>query len=198
MKGRASACTVLGCHWLRQCRTAKSQGALAEPVAPLFVQAGFSLLEVILALAILAGSLAALGEVMRQADRNAALSSDETQAQIIASSIMDELISGYRPATAVNRAVYDPNVDPPWLYSIAIENTTYPELVAIRVQVEQQLEAQLQPARFELVRWQVNPEAMPSEVEEEEETEAESSSSESSDSSSSSSSSATGGSGGGP
>lgn len=160
------------------------------------MQAGFSLLEVILALAILAGSLAALGQVMWQADRNAALSSDETQAQIIASSIMDELISGYRPATAVDRMVYDPNVDPPWVYSIAIENTTYPELVAIRVQVEQQLKAQLQPARFELVRWQVSPASMPTEGTESET--ASSSSASSASSSSSGTSSATGGTGGSP
>ena len=164
---------------------------------PRTVQAGFSLLEVILALAILAGSLAALGQVMWQADRNAALSSDETQAQIIASSIMDELISGYRPATAVDRMVYDPNVDPPWVYSIAIENTTYPELVAIRVQVEQQLEAQLQPARIELVRWQVSPASMSTE---QEATQSGSSSSSTSSTSMSSSgtSSATGGTGGSP
>jgi type II secretion system protein I len=194
MNGQASACTAAGCHWIRQCSSSNSDQALAKPVAPDSVQAGFSLLEVILALAILAGSLAALGQVMWQADRNAALSHDETEAQIVASSIMDELISGYRPATAVNRAVYDPTIDPPWLYSIAIENTTYPELVTIRVEVEQQLEARLQPARFELVRWQVNPEAMPSE--EQEESESESESSESSESSSSGSSSVTGG--GGP
>ncbi len=39
---------------------------------------GFTLLEIILALAILAGSLAALGEVMRMADQNASLTRDET------------------------------------------------------------------------------------------------------------------------
>ena len=158
---------------------------------------GFSLLEVILSLAILSVSFAALGEVMRLADHNAALSRDETQAQIIASSIMDELISGSRPLTAASQTVYDPSVDPPWLYSIAIENTNYAELLAIRVSVEQQLEAHLQPARFELIRWLANPESMVSDTEEE--TESDSNSSDSSSSSSSSgSSSATGGTGGTP
>ena len=53
---------------------------------------GFSLLEVILSLAILAGSLAALGEVMRQGDRNASLSSDETQAQIVAARVAQRMV----------------------------------------------------------------------------------------------------------
>lgn len=121
---------------------------------------GFSLLEVILSLAILAGSLAALGEVMRQADRNASLSGDETQAQIIASSVMDELASGYRPLSPVNAAVYDPMADRPFQYSIEIENTNFAELLAVRILVQQQTSTEPRPARFELVRWMANPESM--------------------------------------
>jgi type II secretion system protein I len=122
---------------------------------------GFTLLEVILSLAILAGSLAALGEVMRLADESAASSRDETHAQIIAASVMDEIVSGFRPLAAVGQAVVDPTIDPPWLFSVAIEETAYVELIAVRVLVEQQLEAQMQPARFELVRWLPNPDYIP-------------------------------------
>jgi hypothetical protein len=157
------------------------------------------LLEVILSLAILAGSLAALGEVMRQSDRNASLGSDETRAQIIAASIMDELIAGTRPATAVSKAVYDPEDDPPWLFSIAIENTRYAELVGVRVLVEQQLEAQLRPAKFELVRWLMNPDFVAQAQSQSAAAQSSSSSSSSSSrSSSTGSSSSIGGSGGGP
>jgi uncharacterized membrane protein YgcG len=147
-------------------------------------------------LAIFAGSLAALGEVMRQSDRNASLSSDETQAQIIAASIMDELIAGSRPATAVNRTIYNPDDDPPWLFSIAIENTSYAELVGVRVLVEQQLETQLRPAKFELVRWVMNPDFVAQKASQADTSN--SSSSSSSGSSTSNGSSTTGGSGGGP
>jgi len=125
---------------------------------------GFTLLEVILALAILAGSLAALGEVMRLADQNAAMSRDETQAQIIAASIVDEMVAGARGVTAVNRAAVDPNWDPQWLYSVALEQTGYDELVAVRVVVEQQTDVPLQPARFELNRWLPNPVYAPAET----------------------------------
>lgn len=118
---------------------------------------GFTLLEIVLSLAILAGSLAALGEVMRLADRNAQLVRDESQAQILAASVMDELLSGSRLLVAVNQAQMDDVTDPPWLYSVVLEQTPYQELVLVRVQVEQQLPPQQQPAHFELVRWMPNP-----------------------------------------
>jgi general secretion pathway protein I len=127
----------------------------------LVVHDGFTLLEIILALAILAGSLAALGEVMRLADQNAAATRDETQAQIIASSVMDELIAGVLPLTAVNQSPVAVESDPPWVFSIALEQTGYAEMIAVRVLVEQQADARLQPARFELVRWLPNPDYVP-------------------------------------
>jgi uncharacterized membrane protein YgcG len=118
-------------------------------------------LEIILALAILAGSLAALGEVMRLADQNAANTRDETQAQIIASSVMDELIAGFLPLSAVNQQPVAVESEPPWVFSIALEQTAYVEVIAVRVLVEQQADARLQPARFELVRWLPNPDYVP-------------------------------------
>jgi type II secretion system protein I len=145
---------------------------------------GFTLLEIILALAILAGSLAALGEVMRLADQNATLTEGETQAQILAASLMDELVSGARQLSAVSQAGLESDADPPWVYSVDIQNTQYEELVSVRVSVEQQLEARLQPARFELVRWMPNPNFVPADTGE-------------SDSSSSSSTSSSGASSGG-
>jgi general secretion pathway protein I len=120
---------------------------------------GFTLLEIILALAILAGSLAALGEVMRLAGQTAALTEGETQAQILAASVMDELASGARQLS--ENSWTDSNSDPAWQCSIAIEDTGYQQLVAVRVSVAQQLDARFQPARFELVRWLPNPDYTP-------------------------------------
>ena len=65
---------------------------------------GFSLLEIVLALAILAGALAALGEVMRLGDQNAEAAGDETQAELLAESVMSELVVGARPLENVNGA----------------------------------------------------------------------------------------------
>lgn len=125
------------------------------------VKAAFTLLEVILSLAILAGALAALGEVMRLADRNAAAAEDETQAQILAASILDELEAGSRDLTAVSQSPLNTGDDPPWVFSIDIEPTQYDELVAVKIRVEQQMETRLQPASFELVRWLPNPNYVP-------------------------------------
>jgi general secretion pathway protein I len=152
---------------------------------------GFTLLEIVLSLAILAGSLAALGEVMRLADQNATLTEGETQAQILASSVMDELVSGARQLTAVSQAGLASDADPPWVYSVDLQNTQYEELVSVRVSVEQQLDARLQPARFELVRWMPNPNFVPADT-------GESDSSSNGDTSSSNASSGAGGSGGQP
>lgn len=127
-------------------------------------KSGFTLLEIILALAILAGSLAALGEVMRLAGQNAVLTEGETQAQILTASLMDELASGARQLSAVSQASLGLDADPPWVYSIDIQNTQYDQLVAVRVSVEQQLDARLQPAKFELVRWLPNPNYVPPET----------------------------------
>src|SRR5689334_17572672 len=113
----------------------------------------FTLLEIILSLAILAGALAALGEVMRMADRSASIAEDETHAQILAVSIMDELSAGSRELTAVSGSPLETADDPPWLYSIELGPTQFDELVAVKVRVEQDLEPRLQPASFELVRW---------------------------------------------
>lgn len=171
--------------------SARQQTTKNRQTAGAFGRYGFTLLEVILALAILAGALAALGEVMRLGDQTASMTEGETQAQILAASVMDELACGARQLTAVSQAQLDANADPPWVYSIAMENTGYQELVSVRVLVEQQLDARLQPAHFELVRWMPNPDYVPPE------TENDSTSTTSSTSSSSSSSSAGGTSGGG-
>ncbi len=131
---------------------------------------GFTLLEIILALAILAGSLAALGEVMRLAGQNASMTEGETQAQILAASVMDEFASGARQLAAVNQVSLDSTSDPPWVYSVALEDTGHQELVAVRVSIAQQLDARLQPARFELVRWMPNPNYVPQDTSDQSDT----------------------------
>jgi type II secretion system protein I len=122
---------------------------------------GFTLLEIVLALAILAGALAALGEVMRLADRNAEMTRSETQAQMLAESVMEQLLAGARPLSSVTSAVFDLVTEPRWEYSIAIEPTQRRELLLVRVAVAEQIAPELQPARFELVRWMLNPDYLP-------------------------------------
>lgn len=125
---------------------------------------GFSLLEIVLALAILAGALAALGEVMRLGDQNAELARDETQAEMLADSVMSELVGGARLVGNVDASAFDLATEPQWLYSIVVEPTEYVELVAVRVSVTQDLPPELHPARCDLVRWFANPDYVPSDT----------------------------------
>jgi prepilin-type N-terminal cleavage/methylation domain-containing protein len=154
---------------------------------------GFTLLEIIISLAILAGSLAALGEVIRSATQSGTMAEYETRAQILAASIMDELVAGSRDLVAVDGAVLDTTDDPPWVYSVEIGTTNYEELVAVRVRVEQQLEARLRPARFELARWLSNATSASTATEDEESGTSNSTSSSSTSGGSSSGSSIGGG-----
>lgn len=125
------------------------------------VPTGFSLLEVILALAILAGALAALGEVMRLGDQNAAAAADEAQAEMLAESVMAEILVGARPLTSVNGAALPLDDDPAWAVSVTVQPTEYVELVAVSVRVAQQLPPAQEPAFCDLVRWVPNPDYLP-------------------------------------
>jgi prepilin-type N-terminal cleavage/methylation domain-containing protein len=79
---------------------------------------GFSLLEVILALAIFTLALTAIGELMRLGLRNAALARDTTRAQTLAESVLNELASQAIEVTPVSDQVSE--FDPDFQYSIQI------------------------------------------------------------------------------
>ena len=128
---------------------------------------GFSLLEVVLALAILTGSIAVLGEVVRLGLRNAQVARDMSQAQLLCESKMAEITSGITPAEPVSQAAFDPlevagetgttltGGEETWLYSIETEVLDEDGLMAVRVIVTQGDEVQ-RPVRFKLVRWMLD------------------------------------------
>ena len=125
---------------------------------------GFSLLEVILALAILTGAVTVLGGVARLGLRNAQIARDMTQAQLLCESKMAEITSGFTPATPVYRAEFDVlsssgttgritgGSGDRWLYSIETENIDEDGLMAVYVTVTQGEEVR-RPVEFRLVRW---------------------------------------------
>jgi prepilin-type N-terminal cleavage/methylation domain-containing protein len=131
-------------------------------------KAGFSLLEVILALAILAGSIAVLGEASRLALKNAEIARDLARAQLLCESKLAEITTGIIAAEAVNNAAFDatttasldPN-EPAWLYSIETQPTDEDGLISVRVTVTRDLPAGQHPIRFSLVRWIPDPNATP-------------------------------------
>jgi len=120
---------------------------------------GFSLLEVVLALAIFAGMLAALGEVSRIGMRNAEVARDLTKAQLLAESKMAEITCGYTEPTPVeNQPLDTPEAliqgDIPWVYWVRQEPCAEEEgLIVVRVIVQQDLPPEKRPVTFVLDRW---------------------------------------------
>ena len=113
----------------------------------------FTLLEVILALAILAGSVAVLGEIMRTANRSAADAHAETRAQMLAASVMDQVVCGVIEAVDQSQVVLETDDAVTWTYSLTISQTSLSDLISVEVNVEQLLEPQYNPVKYRLVRW---------------------------------------------
>lgn len=129
---------------------------------------GFTLLEVVLSLAILAGAVAVLGEIMRAAGRSASDAQAETRAQLLACSLMDEMVTGVLEPTEQTQVALDVDDVAPWVYSVTFGTINIEGLMAVELVVEQDLEKQFNPVRYRLVRW------LPSVTEEAEEDEEES------------------------
>lgn len=120
---------------------------------------GFSLLEVILALAILGGAIAVLGEAARLALKNAELARDMVRAQLFCESKLSEIVAGITPAEPTERATIATATDssgPAWLYSIETASLEEEGLTSVRVTVTRDLPAEKRPVRFSLVRWIAN------------------------------------------
>ena len=118
---------------------------------------GFTLLEVILALAILAGAVAVLGEIMAIAGRHARETQAETRAQLFAASVMDEMLAGVTEVAQVSRQALETTDTVPWVYSVTVSTTTITGLSSIEVLIEQDLEPQFNPVKYRLVRFYAEP-----------------------------------------
>jgi uncharacterized membrane protein YgcG len=94
-----------------------------------------------------------LGEVMQLANSGAVGSRAETQAQLLASSVMDEIIAGVRDDSPVTRQPLDIPETPRWLYSVRAETGDITGIYPLEVIVEQDLEPQFNPVKFRLIRW---------------------------------------------
>jgi type II secretion system protein I len=124
---------------------------------------GFTLLEVILALTILAGAIAVLGEVNRLALRNASEARDLARAQLLAESKLAEIKAGITSTDLVDNAAFDPATEsldpaePAWLFSISSQSTDEDGLIAVRVTVTRALPAGQHPVKFSLACWLPDP-----------------------------------------
>lgn len=121
---------------------------------------GFSLLEVILALTILGGAIAVLGELSRLGMRNAERARDLTQAQLLSESKLAEITSGLAPPEPEQGAPVEPideeeDEEPEWQYSVEVTSVGEDGLLEVRVTVTKDLPTEQRPVEFTLVRWMV-------------------------------------------
>lgn len=116
---------------------------------------GLSLLEVMLAIAILGGCVVVIGEFVRLGVRQAEESRDLSKGQLICESKMEEVAAGVLPAESISMAPDE--YDPAWLYSITVTPLQDDGLIEVRVSVEQAETTRLHPLTFNLVRWMLDP-----------------------------------------
>ncbi len=120
---------------------------------------GLSLMEVIIALAILVGSVAVLSQLIDKAVRYAMRATDVTEAQSIANNVLTEILAGVRPWESITAERIDPLL--PWNVAVQIEPTEVTELDAITVAVFKQPPPGATPIdrdeaerrAYRLVRW---------------------------------------------
>jgi type II secretion system protein I len=121
---------------------------------------GFSLLEVVIALTILGGAIAVLGEAARLALQNAEFARDMARAQLLCEGKLSEIVAGIVPAESVDRAAFtrtNETNEPAWLYSIETASLADEGLLSVRVTVTRDLPAAKRPIRFSLIRWIPDP-----------------------------------------
>jgi type II secretion system protein I len=115
----------------------------------------FTLLEVILALAIFGGAVAVLGELVRAGLRNADEARDMNRGVPMAESIMARILAGEMTASAVTDTPCDDQ--PQWLYSVSVDATEQTSMLKVTVTVRPDRPAALHPKAFSLSRLMVDP-----------------------------------------
>ena len=146
---------ISDCEFNRRSTSAAAASLFRTPhsalrTLPPSSRSAFSLLEVVLALAILVGAIAVMGELVRLGTLSAASARDLTEAQLICESKLGEISAGILLPEAVSYAEYE--LDPQWLYSVDLAGVDLPGLVLLRVTVTQNLPPTQRPVEFSLTR----------------------------------------------
>src|SRR6187397_2573803 len=119
-----------------------------------------SLLEVILAIAILGGALATIGQLLRIGSRNAAMARDLTLAQIYCETKANEILVGTLLPEAISDVALDEtSAKGEWLYKIDTVGTDTPGVIAVTVTVGQNPSVVARPVSHSVSRLMIEPEA---------------------------------------
>jgi prepilin-type N-terminal cleavage/methylation domain-containing protein len=126
----------------------------------------FTLLEVIISIAILATAMASLRELLQMALDRQKSAFNQTIAQLQAEAKMAQILSDKYVPNPVNQAELEISTsesvrDSNWLYSVEIRSLPEPALVGIRLTVEQNVDPSIYlRGKYTLVRWMIDPDAL--------------------------------------
>ena len=122
---------------------------------------GLSLIEVILALAILGIALAIIGEILRQGFISASEARWRSEAQLLCDSKMAEVAAGVLPLESSSMTSIEQNPD--WEYQIEVTNAEMDGLLRVQVTV-QQAAVDTNPLIFRVTRFMPDPDYDPQEL----------------------------------
>ncbi|MCY2980241.1 MAG: prepilin-type N-terminal cleavage/methylation domain-containing protein [Planctomycetota bacterium] len=122
-------------------------------------RSGLSLLEVILALAILAMSVALLSQITKQSTDNGLMAQRLATAQMLCESKMSEVLAGAIPLTATPwTPITDSLRNGNWNYQIQTVTAQQKDMVGVRLSVTDQPDTTTEnPELFFIVRWMIDP-----------------------------------------
>lgn len=127
----------------------------ASSVSRQHASRGLTLLEVILAIAILGGCMAVIGELVRMGVRHAEEAREQTKAQLLCESKLEEMAAGITPLEGASAVPFE--LDPEWTYTIEAAALDQQGLMQVRVTVQPAESDRLQPIFFTLTRWMLDP-----------------------------------------
>jgi general secretion pathway protein I len=120
-------------------------------------RSGLSLLEVVLALTILAVAAALLAQVSTRATNNGLMAQRLAVAQMLCESKMSEVLSGSIQLTSSSwTQITDSGRRGNWYYQIQTVTAQRPNMIGVRLSVTDQPEA-TNPELFFIVRWMIDP-----------------------------------------
>lgn len=119
-----------------------------------FARHGLSLIEVMLALSIMAVALMLLGQLLRIGSQNASRARDLTKAQLYCQSVVDSIESGVLQAVSISDAQLPE--DPEWTFSVETGQLEFSELLSVKVRVTE-ISDSTNPVSAEIMRWMIDP-----------------------------------------
>ena len=122
-------------------------------------RAGLSLLEVILATAILGGAMVIIGQLLNLGYRSAVEAKIRSDANILVDAKMSEVAAGVIDLSSVSSTVIDENPD--WTYSVDVQQSPQLGLLSVTVTVEQAQGISAEPISMSVVRFMPDPDYDP-------------------------------------